>query len=276
VTSRLAIVTTLAMCLTIAGVTAVATAGPPRKPDAPAQTAAAQSDRLRTATDVAPPRPGDKRRIVGILEVRVEGVPKEIQRQFQLDLEKQLDSNQYWLAPQQRIREMMANSTKWTEGCVVGLCLSEVKVQTGAELVLLASITGSGTSFGYVVTLVRTDTGRMLAQEASRCEVCTVKEVLASATLAAVKLLTAVPERLPDEAAEQSAALDVATGTLREETVAMRRHNRRLGIGLTLAGLVAAGAGVTMYFAMDRPAYALGIAGAGVGSALGGVVVLTF
>ena len=63
------------------------------------------------------------------------------------------------------MHEMMANSTKWTEGCVVGSCLHEVKTQTGAELVLLAALTGSGTSFGYVVTLVRTDTGRMLAQD---------------------------------------------------------------------------------------------------------------
>src|SRR5262249_1744753 len=137
----------------------------------------------------AQPPTGDKRRIVGILDVRVDGVPVEIQRQFQSDLEKHLDSRAYWLAPQERIREMMSNSTKWTEGCVVGSCLSELKTQTGAELVLLAAITGSGTSFGYVVTLVRTDTGRMLAQDASRCEVCTVKEVLASATLAAAKLL---------------------------------------------------------------------------------------
>ena len=64
---------------------------------------------------------------------------------------------------------------KWTEGCVVGACLSEVRAQTGAELVLLAALTGSGTSFGYVVTLVRTDTGRVLAQESDRCDVCTVR-----------------------------------------------------------------------------------------------------
>ena len=64
------IVTTFAMCLPIAAVTGVATAGPPRKPDAPAQTAANRADPPRTG-DVAPPRPGEKRRIVGVLEVRV-------------------------------------------------------------------------------------------------------------------------------------------------------------------------------------------------------------
>ena len=222
------------------------------------------------------PDPDDKRRIVGILDVRVEGVPTEIQRQFQSDLEKQLDSREYWLAPQQRMREMMANSTKWTEGCFVGHCLSEVKTQTGADLVLLAAITGAGTSFGYVVTLMRTDTGNVLAQEASRCEVCTVNEVLASATLAAVKLLTAVPDKLPDEAAEQSAALDVATAKAHAEADDARSHGRALGIALTLAGVVAAGAGMTAYLAMDHNRTALGGAGIGAGLALGGVVVLTF
>lgn len=231
---------------------------------------------LASAGAQPPPGPGDKRRIVGILEVRVQGVPKEIARQFQVELEKQLDSNEYWLAPQQRVREMMANSTKWTDGCVVGLCLSEVKTQTGAELVLLASITGSGTSFGYVVTLVRTDTGRMLAQEASRCEVCTVNEALTSATLAAVKLLTAVPDKLPDEAGEAGAALELATGKLRAEQTATKRRYHTIGIALTLAGVVAAGAGITAYLAMDRPAAALGAAGIGAGLALGGVVTLTF
>ena len=230
------------------------------------------------ARTLAQPPPGaaGKRRIVGILEVRVEGVPKEIARQFQSDLETQLDSNQYWLAPQQRMREMMTASTKWTEGCVVGTCLAEVKRQTGAELVLLASITGAGTSFGYVVTLMRTDTGRMLAQEASRCDVCTVNEALTSATLAAVKLLTSVPDKLPDEAAETSAALDVATSQVHAEHAETRQHHRRVGIALTLVGLVAAGAGMTVYFAMDRPPGALVGAGTGAGLALGGVVALTF
>jgi hypothetical protein len=222
------------------------------------------------------PAAGDKRRIVGILDVRVDGVPKEIKAKFQTDLEKQLDSREYWLAPQARLKEMMANSTKWTDGCVVGLCLAEVKTQTGAELVLLASITGSGTSFGYVVTLVRTDTGRMLAQEASRCEVCTVNEALTSATLAAVKLLTAVPDKLPDDAGEASAQFDLATSKLRSDNMALRAHHRRIGIGLTLAGVVAAGVGATMYLAMDRPGYAAILAGAGTGVALGGVVALTF
>ena len=44
-------------------------------------------------------------------------------------------------------------------------------------------LTGSGTSFGYAVTVVRTDNGRVLAQESSRCDVCMVKEAMTEATL---------------------------------------------------------------------------------------------
>jgi hypothetical protein len=220
-------------------------------------------------------QPADKR-IVGILDVRVEGVPKEIARQFQADLEKQLASTTYWLATQQRMRELMGNSTKWTEGCVVGACLAEVKTQTGADLVLLASITGSGTSFGHVVTLVSTHSGRYLAQDASRCEVCTVKEALTNATLAAAQLLTALPAEPPDEDAAQTAKLDLATTKLHAAHAATRQRHRIVGIAMTLTGVVVAGAGMTLYLAMDRSDGALAGAGLGAGLALGGVVALTF
>ena len=230
---------------------------------------------LAMTTAPAAAQPADKR-IVGILDVRVEGVPKEIARQFQADLEKQLASTTYWLATQQRMRELMGNSTKWTEGCVVGACLAEVKTQTGADLVLLASITGSGTSFGHVVTLVSTQNGRWLAQDASRCEVCTVNEALTSATLAATKLLTALPDQLPDEEAEQAAKLDLETTKLSAAHAATRQRHRIVGIAMTLTGVVVAGAGMTLYLAMDRPDSALAGAGLGAGLALGGVVALTF
>jgi len=219
---------------------------------------------------------GDKRRIVGILDVRVDGVPKEIARQFQVDLEKQLDSKAYWLAPQQRMRELMSNSTKWTEGCFVGPCLAEVRTQTGADVVLLASISGSGTSFGYVVTLMRTDTGRFVAQETSRCEVCTVNEALTSATLAALKLLTSVPSTLADE--EVAAGAEVVRlrqGLVAEHDKTKRRH-RIVGIALTLTGIAIAGAGMTAYFVKDRADGGLGAAGVGLGVAGAGVVTLTF
>lgn len=218
----------------------------------------------------------ENRRIVGILDVRVEGVPKEIAEKFQSSLEAQLDSKAYWLAPMSRMNTMMESSTTWTRGCIVGSCLREVRTMTGAELVLLAALTGSGTSFGYVVTLVRTDTGRMLAQQSERCDVCTINEALTGATLAAVKLLTAVPDKLPDDAAEQRAAVELATGKVRDEKAALHRHHKKTATIVTLTGIAVAAVGATLYFTQDRASYGLATAAGGAGVAVGGVIALTF
>jgi hypothetical protein len=220
-----------------------------------------------------PPVPG-KRRIVGILDVKVEGVPPEIAAQFEKNLNAQNDQNRFWIAPQQRMRDMMANSTKWTDGCVIGKCLREVKTQTGADLVLIASRTGSGTSFGYVVTLVRTDNGRVLAQEAERCDVCTVNEALSAATAATVKILNAVPDELPDANAAADAQVALATRSLHEQLSHERHHGTLLGVSLASAGLIAGGVGALLY-GQDHTAGVATIA-AGAGVAAGGVVVLTF
>ena len=222
------------------------------------------------------PGPDDKRRIIGILDVTVDGVPPDIAAQFQANLESQLDSREYWLAPQARMHELLSNSTKWSEGCVVGPCLMEVKVQTGAEVVLLAAINGDGTSFGYVVTLVRTDTGRFVAQEAERCDVCTVNEALTNATLAAVKLVTSLPDKLPDEAAEQHAAMDLATKKLEHDKVVIKHRHRKLATILGLSGLAIAVGGAALYFTQDHASYGLATAAAGGGLMVGGLVALSF
>ena len=220
--------------------------------------------------------PADNRRIVGILEVRVEGLPDEVKESFQRDLEDQFDTKHYWLANRAYMKQRLLRSTKWTEGCVIGACLAEVRVKTGAELVLLAALTGAGTSFGYVVTLVRTDTGRVLQQDAERCEVCTVSEAIAKATLATVGLLNNVPDKLPDEAAEQGAAIDVAVGKVSRELAAHDRHTTRLGIVLTAVGVAIAAGGAVLYELDHRSRFAAPTAIGGGALAAGGLVVLTF
>jgi hypothetical protein len=219
---------------------------------------------------------GLKRKIVGVLEIRADGIPAEQKAQFQTNLEAQLDSKHYWLSPESRMHAILANSTKWTDGCLIGKCLAEVKAQTNADLVLLAALSGSGTSFGYVVTLVRTDTGRVLSQKAERCDVCTVNEALTKATKATVALLQAVPDTLPDDDAETRSAVTVATQSLRAD-VRHDRHARTVsGTVLTVVGIAAAAAGAAIYFTQDHARSGLATAAAGAGLAAGGVVVLTF
>ena len=225
---------------------------------------------------VADGRPPTKTRTVGILDVRVDGVPDELKAQFEKGLEEQLDSSTYWLSNRAQMRDRLKFSTKWTEGCLVGACLTEVKTQAQAELVLLVALSGSGTSYGYIITVARTDSGRVVAQDSQRCDVCTPREVMRDATLATINLLNNVPDKLPDEAADTKLALDkaVATGDLR-----MRSDRRRLsrrGVIVTAVGVATAAAGVAIYLLGDKPDYALAIAGAGGGLAVGGVAILSF
>jgi hypothetical protein len=220
--------------------------------------------------------PPEQRRMVGILDVRVDGVSDAVKVQFERGLEEQLDTKIFWLSSRAQMRERMKFSTKWTEGCLVGACLAELRTQTNAEIVLLAAFNGSGTSFGHVVTIVRTDTGRVLSQESGRCEVCTVNEAMAEATLSVLRLLNAVPDKLPDEAGDHSVAMDLVTATSKKQLAEARRSSRRRGIALTVIGLAVAGGGLATYVLKDKPDYALAITAAGGGLLLGGVVVLTF
>lgn len=224
------------------------------------------------AQDAAKP----KTRTVGILDVRVDGVPDEMKAQFEKGLEEQLDTTTYWLSNRAQMRERLKFSTKWTEGCLLGPCLIEVKTQTQAELVLLVALTGSGTSYGFIITVVRTDTGRIVAQDSQRCDVCTPREVMRDATLATINLLNDVPDKLPDEAADNKATLDKAMATADLRLAADRKRVKKRGVIVTVLGLATAAAGVAVYVLADEPDYAWAIAGAGGGLAVGGVAMLTF
>ncbi len=218
-------------------------------------------------------------RIVAILDVHTEGVPPEVDAQFQKDLDAQADSKHYWLAPRAQVKERMANSTKWTEGCYVGGCLHEVKTQTGAEIVLLAALTGSGTSFGSVITLVRTDTGHVISQASERCDVCTLNEAMATATLSAVKLLSELPETLPDDHEGERLAVDSATKPLEDKLAVQqaRMHRRQnAGIATLLLGIATGAAGFTLYEIKNHSNLGLATAAAGGGLALGGAITIAF
>ncbi|HET7500152.1 MAG TPA: hypothetical protein VFK02_04090 [Kofleriaceae bacterium] len=219
----------------------------------------------------------DNRRMVGVLEVRVTGLSDEVRDSFQRQLEDLIDNKRYRLADHGYLKKAMTRSTRWTDGCLVGRCLAELHAQAGADLILLAALTGSGTNFGYVVTLIRTDTGRVVDQESDRCDVCTVSEVMSRATLAAVGLLNNAPDKLPDEAAEQTATIQRAADASRRELAAHDRHTTRIGIALLVIGLVGAAAGGAMYLLDDsHPTYSVATAAGGAAMATGGIIVLTF
>lgn len=227
------------------------------------------------ATSAIADGPKAKTRTVGILDVRVDGVPDDAKAQFEKGLEEQLEGSSFWLSTRAQMRERLKFSTKWTEGCLVGPCLVEVKTQTQAELVLLVALSGSGTSYGYIITLARTDTGSVVAQDSQRCDVCTPREAMRDATLATINLLNNVPDKLPDPAA-QKGALDKALAGVDERLGADRKRVKKRGIIITVLGVATAAAGIAVYFVADKPDYSWAIAGAGGGLAAGGVAMLTF
>lgn len=261
----------------------VASAGPDRStgPGVPAA-----HDERPVAAPAPPPdgvgahsRPGfaDRRSIISLLDVRVEGLSADVRDSFRSELEQHIDNKRFWLANRGYMKSRMLGSTRWTEGCLVGPCLAELRAHTGAELVLLAALTGSGTSFGYVITLIRSDTGNVVDQASDRCDVCTVSEVIKKATLAMIEVLNDVPDKLPDEAAEQSAKIDRAVGEVKAELAARDRHTTRLGVTLLAVGLAGAITGGALYMLDDsRPSYALATAAGGLAMAAGSVIVLRF
>lgn len=215
------------------------------------------------------------KRTVGILDVRVEGVAPEAKDKFGAALEQQLATSHYTLLTQPKMHEAMASSAKFTEGCIVGTCLMEIRAQTHAELVLLVAFNGSGTTYGYVVTLVRTDTGRVLSQHTDRCDICTVTEAMGKATKATLELLDAVPAQLPDETAEQKLSLTAAIAPYQRDVLVARRHPKKLGTGLAIAGGVITVAGiVALVVSSSKPAVAITAGGAGL--LIGGITVLSF
>jgi len=276
----------IARILLILMVASLANAGPSKKPppkkDPPADKAPPAPPPPAPEPEPEsspPPKPGDKRRIIAVLDVHIgEGVAPEIAKQFEKELDAKLPSAEYWLAPRWRVKESMSNSTKWVDGCLVGTCLHEVKAQTGADVVLLASLIGSGTSFASVITLVRTDNGQALTQMVERCDVCTVNEQLKAAISAAVKLLKEVPASLPDDTAPARAAVEAAKAPLQDrvKTLEASQHHKGAGLAMTLVGVAAAAAGTALYFAENHANYGLATATAGGALAVGGVVVLSF
>ena len=254
----------------LAALGTTAHAGPAKKPPTPAPPPATQP--AAPPEPPPPPLPGanDPRMVIAVLDVRIDGTPPDVGAQFQKALDAQIDPKHFFVAPRSQIHEIMASSTRWTDGCDIGPCLQDLRKQTRASIALLASLTGSGTSFAWVITLARTDSGNVLSQRAERCDVCTVDEALRNATRATIDLLSAVPEPLPDEhPAPPPPAPD-------DKTAAMHHTRVVTGIGMLVAGVVAAAAGTAVYYAENHSSVGIGVGGVGAGLLVGSLVTFTF
>lgn len=214
-------------------------------------------------------------RTVGVLDVRVEGVAPEAKAKFSEGLEQQLAASPHAVMSAAKMHEAMAASAKFTDGCITGPCLQEIRAQTKADLVLLVAFTGLGTTYGYVVTLMRTDTGEVVSQHADRCDVCTVNEAMGKAQKATVELVDKMPAQLPDDQAAAQAQIAAAIAPFRREAERAHRHQKKVGTGLVVAGALVTVAGIVALIVNSGKAETA-ITAAGAGVLAGGVTVLAF
>jgi hypothetical protein len=126
--------------------------------------------------------------LIGLLDVRVEGVSDTGAEMFAKQIEESLGIAGLQVAPRARLREFLAG-TPWNAGCLIGECLRELKVHAGVGTVIEASLVSIGPSYQYVITLIDTETGAVQHQLARKCDVCTTDEAFASAALDVVELI---------------------------------------------------------------------------------------
>ena len=176
--------------------------------------------------------------LIGLLEVRVEGVSDAAATMFAQQIAESLGIAGYKVASATRLREFLTTSP-WNAACLVGDCLAVLKTHAGVDRVVEARMVSTGPSYHYVITLLDTGSGAVITQKADRCEVCTTEEAFAEAGLAVVGLLHGL-----DGDRTRSTTL-------------------RLGVALVTAAVVAGGASAILYSSDDDSAGAVAAGAAG-------------
>ncbi|MCL4226564.1 MAG: hypothetical protein KJZ91_19035 [Myxococcales bacterium] len=127
--------------------------------------------------------------LIGLLDVRVEGVSDAAAEVFTRQIEESLGIAGLKVAGRARLREFLAG-TPWNAACLMGTCLRELKTHAGVGKVIEATLVSIGPSYHYTLTLLDTGTGAILRQASRKCDVCTTDEAFADAALGVVELIT--------------------------------------------------------------------------------------
>jgi hypothetical protein len=206
--------------------------------------------------------------VVGLLDVRGDGVNDEILKTFSDAIEEGLDgAEDLQPAKLDRMREMLAQSN-WSPACSMGPCLTEVQSQTGADYVVVAGVFGSGESYRFTITLLDTAKGQVVGQDSEGCPACTVEDLASAATLATIQLVNgigATPTEKPQTSPE--------VAQLRRRVAHHAALVRRGGVLLLGVGLLAAGAAAYFHH-KDQDDVGYPLLGATAGLAVSGVVML--
>lgn len=127
--------------------------------------------------------------LVGILSIKTRGVSEAAAEQFESEVEEALDGVGMQSIDREALRKRLQGSD-YMDGCTFGVCLAKLRAATGVPLVLVADIQGTGSNYGFVITLVDTKTGIPTSQVAQTCAVCTIEEAISTATLTTISVLT--------------------------------------------------------------------------------------
>jgi len=190
--------------------------------------------------------------IVGVLHLETEGVSETAAEKFETSIEEGLSGTGFRVAPRKRLKELLANSS-YVDGCHFGSCLNEVYRNTKVRMVLIGRIVSLGPSYSYVVSLLDTRTGHPMSQVADRCDVCTLEEAMATATIAVVELVSKAgamdpaEDRVPED--PQLCTREVAA--VKKRNSDSRRITRRAAFFFLGAAALAGGAGA-YFIATDR------------------------
>jgi hypothetical protein len=194
-----------------------------------------------------PAKQGD---VVGVLDVATVGVSEIAAEKFEASLEEGLKLHGFRVAKRQRMQEYLQGSD-YRAGCLFGPCLREVHRRTRGEvpLVLVARITGEGSSYRFLISLLDTRSGVPTAQIPTSCEVCTVEEAIAAATLAVIELVAGIGESsvLDPRGATGGATSDKADMTPSEGRSKFKRATKITSTILYVAGGLAGATGLVFF-----------------------------
>lgn len=240
-----------AVALTVAALVAASPASAQPAPR-PAAAKTAPSPKATAETDD----------VIGLLDVRVEGLSADATAVFTRKIEEGLEMSGLKVASRERLRSYLAG-TPWNSACLLGACLSELARGAEVATVIEVALATSGPSYHYVITLLDTRTGHAINQVAAKCDVCTTDEAFAEASLAVVAVVNGVGDGAP-----RITTPEVDPQLVRTRARVVHARGRARALGITLIGLAAVAAGGAYYF-FDDDRDTLGGASAGAAGALG-------
>ena len=211
--------------------------------------------------------------LVGLLSVSTEGVSQEAKDGFISSVENSLNLAGFRVVPNTTLHEVLADSD-YVDGCTFGPCLKAVYARTRVRLVVIARISGVGSAYSFVVSLLDTRTGRVRSQNAENCPVCTVDEALLQASNVVVSAVTGTGgAKVGDNPRQRGTVAPLEPGN---KGAANRRTAGRVGLALLGLGVAAGAAGGYLLSTEERDdaAYA-GLAG-GAAFAVSGLTIILF